>query len=320
MKLSNIDIMYLITIILLNLVLLIDINNYFKFSIINTNFLLYLIYFKTKFNKIIDNQTQMQCQLKVCEEQMEKSLSDKDEINKVMDSFSYTISHDVKTPLRGINSFIEKYYRRLKELGYPIDDEKLNSYTDIIKTSVYKLNTIIADTLTYNKLNTSKANIKPENLYSCVNEIVEKFKYSYSNIIIQNHLQKDLILEFDRSQINGVINHLFDNAIKFNEKEKKVIIIGNKIDTTGEYFYINDNGNGIEKHNYEKVFNLFHKLTNNINGNGIGLAIVKKLIDIHHWHIEVESEIQKGTTFKIYTKDIYKKIKTNNDTKFNSYR
>ena len=59
---------------------------------------------------------------------------------------------------------------------------------------------------------------------------------------------------------------------------------------------------GIEKHNYEKVFNLFHKLTNNINGNGIGLAIVKKLIDIHHWHIEVESEIQKGTTFKIYTK------------------
>jgi light-regulated signal transduction histidine kinase (bacteriophytochrome) len=91
--------------------------------------------------------------------------------------------------------------------------------------------------------------------------------------------------------------HLINNAIKFNSKEEIIVEIGFKEEKKSWQFYIKDNGNGIEKKYFEKIFVAFQKLEDNFKSTGIGLSIVEKIIEVYNGEIYLESVPKVGSTF-----------------------
>jgi signal transduction histidine kinase len=119
---------------------------------------------------------------------------------------------------------------------------------------------------------------------------------------VQVHIADNMAPVYgDRARLLEVVQNLVDNAIKFmgTQTEPRIEIGQNGTDPQGNpIFFVQDNGIGIEKQHYERIFGLFNKLDAQIEGTGIGLALVKRIVEVHGGHIWVESEgIGKGTKF-----------------------
>jgi two-component system, sporulation sensor kinase E len=237
-----------------------------------------------------------QKQLEKSKIQIDKRNKELEESNEILENFAYTTSHDLKTPLRGINSFIDKMLIRLNDLEYNIEDEKLNKYIVLIKKSVKQMNSIITDTLNYARVSKDDLILDDNNVFKCVNESIPQLP---ENVKIDIKVSKNLEILCDKTQLVRVFSNLISNAIKFNSKNNKEIEIG--FNKSNKYIYVKDNGDGISEEYFDKIFNLFQRLHGSkIYGNGLGLAIVKRIVQRHNWTVEVESKIGKGSTFKIY--------------------
>ena len=160
------------------------------------------------------------------------------------------------------------------------------------------MNSIIIDTLNYAKINKDNMNISKNNLLYCVKDSIPS--QLDDDVRIDIKIPDDIEIEFDKNQFVRIIQNFISNAIKFNSKKNKVIEIG--FQRNHNCFYVKDNGDGISKEYFNKIFNLFQRLHGSkIDGNGLGLAIVKRIVQRHNWRITVNSKVGKGTTFKIYT-------------------
>jgi light-regulated signal transduction histidine kinase (bacteriophytochrome) len=120
--------------------------------------------------------------------------------------------------------------------------------------------------------------------------------YIPENITI-NILNKLPVVQGDKIKYQQIFQNLIGNAIKFNDKEKGVINIDVENQNSFYKFSVSDNGIGIEKKYYDKIFKIFQSLKVTKNSTGIGLSIVKKIVDIYKGEIWLESELNKGTTF-----------------------
>ncbi len=217
--------------------------------------------------------------------------------NKELEYFAYIISHDLQEPLRMISSFLSLLEKKYNDLL----DEKGKKYIFFAVDGAKRMKMIILDILEFSRA--GKYNEEPTEIN--VNDLVEEI-VSYHRNAINN---KKVVIEYDnlptifcyRSPIMQIFQNLISNAIKYSKENEDVIIQINPFeeDKNTWGFAIKDNGIGIEEKYFEKIFILFQRLLTREqdSGNGMGLAIVKKIIENLGGKIWVESIVNKGSTF-----------------------
>ena len=219
--------------------------------------------------------------------------------NKELDDFTYIVSHDLKEPLRGVKAFtkllMEEYSGKLDKEG--------NEHLKIISESSTRMTSLIEDLLNLSRIGRIK-NIEPGiDMNEVLGDVKKNLQYSLEEKKVDLKIAEGLPkLTCDRIRISEVFSNLISNAVKYCRKGVKPVVEVGFSDKAKFYeFFVKDNGIGIEKEYYDKVFQIFQRLHakgSEYKGTGAGLTIVKKIIENHSGKIWVESEPGKGSTFK----------------------
>ncbi|MCX6165146.1 MAG: ATP-binding protein, partial [Ignavibacteriae bacterium] len=216
--------------------------------------------------------------------------------NKELEAFSYSVSHDLRAPLRSIDGFslalYEDYFNKL--------DDKAKDYLYRIRNSTTRMDELIDSMLKLSRVTRFEIRYVKLDLSSVANEILDNLKITDNKRVANFIIQKDVIVEGDAYLLRILLENLFNNAWKFTSKNEKTVIELRtfKKDTDIVYF-IKDNGTGFDMKYYNKLFGAFQRLHSKKEypGTGIGLATVQRIIHRHNGKIWAESEIGKGTTF-----------------------
>jgi len=235
-----------------------------------------------------------------------KDLNEKNDIlikiNTDLDNFIYTASHDLKAPIANIEGLTTMLDDFTSEPSF--GNTEVISLIDMIKTSISKLKKTIMDLTEISKVQRmEKDDIASQNL----NEIIEDVKVllfdqiKKSNAEIRLDLDDCPSIEFSKRDIRSIVMNLLSNAIKYRSERKPVISIKCHKKDNYAILSVSDNGIGIDL-KQAKLFKMFKRFNTETEGAGIGLYIIKRIIDDAGGKIEVESEVGKGSTFSVYFK------------------
>jgi len=216
--------------------------------------------------------------------------------NQELEQFAYIASHDLQEPLRMVTSFLSQ----LEKKYHNILDAKGKQYIDFAVDGAYRMRNIILDILEYSKIGKNEEEKESIDLNKIIDEACkmnnQKIKETKATILYAN---LPVIISYKIPLIQ-IFHNLIGNALKYqNENNPPNISIDATEHDKNWLFSIKDNGIGMEKEYLEKIFVIFQRLhtKNEYGGNGVGLAIVKKLIENLNGTIWVESEVNKGSTF-----------------------
>jgi PAS domain S-box-containing protein len=247
-------------------------------------------------------------QLNKLNEELKKSNEELQKLNSQLNEIQSMAAHDIKNPLSNIMSTVE-LIQLFIEKDKLSESKLIEQLNNINKTSRRMLN-IITDFLEVKKIDSGAVNYSPENsnIISLLEVVVNQYKTQASkksiDLILENNSKIEQ-LNIDQYSFNTVFDNLISNAIKYSENNKEVkVTIENS--ETEVIISVKDNGNGISQEDQKKLFKHFQKLSNKPTGGesstGLGLFIVKKNVEMMNAVIEVDSEINKGTTFKVIFK------------------
>lgn len=223
--------------------------------------------------------------------QREALLLNLEKQNQVLNEYAHMVSHDLKAPLRSIDTLINWFIEDNQEMMNETNMKSLN----LILSNVEKMDLLIKGILNYTAVENNENQDRTINLNILIDETLRTLHISeHVEITVKNELPKVFGNDFRYKQL---FQNLIQNAIKYNDKEKIIVEIGNSESTNEISFYIKDNGIGIPEQYQTKIFDIFSKLENNDPSSGIGLSIVKKIIDFYNGTIWLESQENIGTTF-----------------------
>jgi signal transduction histidine kinase len=228
----------------------------------------------------------------------QKQKIDLEKVNKELDRFVHTVSHDIKAPLTGIigyGNYLDKQYQDT------FDDRGARSVKGIIRQAE-RLNQLINDLLALTRISRVKNPYEKASMEKLVRSVLERLEFSIQKNQVKVHVAADLpTIVCDRIKLSEVFLNLLSNAIKFSVKDNNApeVRIGYKDQQDAYEFYVQDNGIGIAPEDQSKVFDMFKRLDSatHYEGTGAGLAIVKEVINDHGGRIWVESELGQGTAF-----------------------
>ena len=241
---------------------------------------------------LVDDLNLKQTQLEISNQKLA-------EINAEMETFSYSVSHDLKAPLRGIDG----YSNLLQELYVSELNEEAKSFIKNIRYGTQQMNQIIDDLLAYSKLDRSLINKYSINIHQFVNHIIRLYQKELSDdhFVIENQLPNTNIVA-DVDALSIAFRNIFENAIKFTKLvENPKITILLEENQKNWNLLIRDNGIGFDMKYYDKIFQIFQRLhrIEEYPGTGIGLAMVQKAIQRMGGRVYANSELGKGATFYI---------------------
>jgi len=216
--------------------------------------------------------------------------------NAELERFTYTVSHDLRNPLVTIKGFVGMLEKDLREGK----DEKVASHLQRIENAADKMHSLLKDLLELSRIGRIANPSEEVNLSQVVSEAIESLDARLRSRKVTVHCPLELPTVFgDRIRLREVFENLIDNAAKYTGNQPEPMIeIGTRMDADGTVFFVKDNGMGIEPQYQKKVFGLFDKLDPASEGTGIGLALIKRIIEVHGGKIWVESEgLGKGSTF-----------------------
>ena len=233
---------------------------------------------------------------KQAQEEKEKLIAELTSKNAELERFTYTVSHDLKSPLVTMKGF----------LGYLEQDmitgnvERLKADIQRIANAVEKMQELLSDVLELSRI--GRFINPPEDVpfEDLVHEAIEAVQGQIQKYNVTVQIQPNLpIVSADKQRLIEVLQNLLDNAAKYiGSQPHPHIEIGQRGGENGNLiFYVKDNGIGIPPEHYERIFGLFNKLDAKAEGTGVGLALVKRIIEIHGGRIWVESEVGKGSAF-----------------------
>ncbi|MBN2757041.1 MAG: PAS domain S-box protein [Bacteroidales bacterium] len=254
---------------------------------------------EAKSKKIKESQTAMRYLLEDINEtqiKLEKANIDLVEANNDLKSFSYSVSHDLKAPLRAIEGFAKEINNSYKN---NLNKDTLE-YFNLIIQNVDKMNIIIDKLLILSRLGRKELQFTQIDMNKLIAEQWENIKQSSNNVKSELFISNLENCFGDKDLVNQVIFNLLSNAVKFSKnKENPKIEITCKKGKSKNTFCVKDNGVGFDMKYYDKLFAIFQRLhkQNDFEGTGIGLSIVKKIIIKHNGKIWAESEPNKGAAF-----------------------
>jgi PAS domain S-box-containing protein len=220
-------------------------------------------------------------------------------INKELESFSYSISHDLRAPLRAIYGFSQILASRHR----PSLNEEGRQYMDYIVEASIRMEQLINDLLNYSRLGRKSLNFRPVSVAAVVSSVHTDFKQKLEEIRANFNVNTNLpeILG-DESLLLQIFTNLIENAITYRRTGVPLEInISCSLEANGHILKISDNGIGISKEYWEKIFNIFQRLhtEDKYPGTGIGLATVRKAVHMLNGNVWVESVLGNGSTFFI---------------------
>ena len=215
--------------------------------------------------------------------------------NKELEAFSYSVSHDLRAPLRSIDGYSRIL---IEDYGDKIDDEGKRTLQIIVKNAL-KMGYLIDDLLAFSRLgkqNVTKILLDMNAIAQRVTEEMVTQNYKTSEVTIEPLLST----KGDSSMLRQVMTNLISNALKYStKKEKPVITIGSYHENDYDIFYVKDNGAGFDMKYYDKLFGVFQRLhsPSEFEGTGVGLALVHRIITKHGGKVWAEGKVNEGATF-----------------------
>jgi two-component system sensor kinase FixL len=213
--------------------------------------------------------------------------------NRELKDFAYVVSHDLKAPLRAINQLAGWI---AEDFGEALGDEG-NMQIDLLMGRVRRMHGLIEGILQYSRIGRVREKEREVDLDSLVREVIEFVSPPRAiNVVVENRLP---VVSGEPTRLNQLFQNLVDNAIKHMDKPDGEVVIGSLDEGNQWKFWVKDNGPGIAKKYFDKVFQIFQTLTprDESENTGIGLALVKRIVEISGGRIWMESEINKGSTF-----------------------
>jgi light-regulated signal transduction histidine kinase (bacteriophytochrome) len=218
------------------------------------------------------------------------------EANKELESFSYTVSHDLRAPLRLISGFVDLF---LKEDG-PNTDEAGQRYLKVISELVKQAGDLIDDLLDFSRMGRVEMSRMIINMDPIVEEVLKRVDTDTQGRKIVWQIESLPEVQADPSMLKIVWQNLIANAIKYTRtREEAVIQIGSTSNLKEHIFFVRDNGVGFDMQHVDKLFGVFRRLHNaeEFEGTGIGLANVRRIIHRHSGHTWAEGKVGSGATF-----------------------
>ena len=232
--------------------------------------------------------------------ELSEALDKEKQLNEIKSRFVSMASHEFRTPLTTVLSSASL----LSKYTMTEDQGKREKHIDRIKNSVDNLNDVLEDFLSLGKLNEGKVEIRAEkiNLAEVVNDVVMEMKgiaRKGQELILT--CEKNFEIHCDKKLLRNVLVNLISNAIKFSDEEKQIIVAVTE-EKSEVSIMVKDEGIGISAEDQEHLFSSFFRGANvtNIQGTGLGLHIVKRYVDLLGGHVELKSQLNKGTTVIIY--------------------
>jgi len=235
------------------------------------------------------------------EKRLEEERKALEKSNLELDSFVYTASHDLRAPLRGINSF-SKFIE--EDYADAFDDEG-RDYLSRIRKGVGRMTQLIDDLLSLSRVSRQKNPYEAVKVAELIRAVTERMEFDLEEAHVDLFIPEDLpAIRCDRIKMTEVFLNLINNAVKFSRKNKEGeprVVIGYQEKEEAHQFSVKDNGIGIDPKYHERIFGIFQRLHTNeeYEGTGAGLSIVKRVIDDHKGQIWIESELGKGATFHL---------------------
>jgi signal transduction histidine kinase len=211
-----------------------------------------------------------------------------------LEKFSYIVSHDLKSPL---NNIISLTHLLKDDYGTKLDEEG-NEYITFLNVAAYQLSDLVSGILNYSRSSQVAVEHKEQiNVAGLIEEITSQLNLQPNAVV--NYKKDKKNIYSSRAALKQILLNLLHNAIKYNDKSQVVIDIKLREDKRNYIFEIKDNGDGIAKEHHDRVFELFERLHNKKDGEsmGVGLAVVKRLVEKLGGEIKINSEVSEGATF-----------------------
>jgi light-regulated signal transduction histidine kinase (bacteriophytochrome) len=218
-------------------------------------------------------------------------------INRELEAFSYSVSHDLRAPLRHISGYIDLLKRRI-----PGDlDEKGRHYVEMITDSGAKMGRLIDDLLSYSRMGRAEKRDVTVALDDILREVLEDLRKETRGRIIAWKAEPLPVVRGDPAMLRVVLTNLLSNAVKFTRPRPETTIrIGSRQGENGEaVVFVKDNGVGFDMKYLDKLFGVFSRLhtLEEFEGNGVGLANVRRIVHRHGGKTWAEGAVGEGATF-----------------------
>jgi signal transduction histidine kinase len=244
------------------------------------------VFVLTDLTEDVENQNK----LKDYTQQLEQS-------NKELESFAYIASHDMKTPLRNIVSFLNLIERKLKG----DEDKEVQEFIGLATSNARYMHCLVEDILEFSKISSNEDSFVAIDLQEVILSIITHLSgfIKEKNAVIQ--FENLPTIKANKVQIQQLFQNLIENGIKYNESDEPTVNIYISQNDTSLSITFEDNGIGISETYHEQIFDMFKRLHDNTTyqGTGIGLAICKKIMEVHHGKISVTAAENQGSRFMI---------------------
>jgi PAS domain S-box-containing protein len=216
--------------------------------------------------------------------------------NQELEAFAYSVSHDLRAPLRGIDGWSyalrEDYYDKLEEKG--------QQYIDRVRSETQRMGHLIDDLLELSRMTRAEMHKKQVDLSALAQVIADRLLVAEPLHKADFNIQPDLTVEGDPYLLEAMLANLLGNAFKFTGKRAEARIELGQIETQGQrVFFVRDNGAGFDMRYSQKLFGAFQRMhrVSEFPGSGIGLATVQRIVHRHGGRVWAEAEVDHGATF-----------------------
>ena len=233
---------------------------------------------------------------KHAEEELRQRTAQLEELNRELESFSYSVSHDLRAPLRAIDGYARMI---LKKQGDKFDEETLNKF-NVIRDSTHMMGQLIDDLLTFSRTGRQDISITKLDMDALMRDAWKELQVINPDRSMRLTVKNSPAGYGDRALIKQVCSNLLSNAVKFTKYRGDAHIeVGGYADENENVYFVKDNGVGFDMEYYDKLFGVFQRLhsAEAFEGNGVGLATVQRIIHRHGGRVWADGKVDEGACF-----------------------
>jgi len=215
--------------------------------------------------------------------------------NKELERFAYIASHDLKTPLRSVVSFLDLIERKIVKY----EDKDLREFVYLARQGASQMHHLISDILEFSRVDKIGKTAEQVDLNETLLKICYQLQPEISEKKGQIQVSELPSIRAEKTHMLQLFSNLIENGFKYNDRKSPKVKVNHRKENDRHIFAISDNGIGVEPQYFDQIFEMFKRLHTNPDheGSGIGLSICKKIVDLYQGEIWLESKINEGTTF-----------------------